>query len=160
MRAKTATRIRDAIRRKMRLQRRTISPQRDFPENFFIAKKRDSESAIAVFGRLRRLAVADACCIYLISRISVMLVVQSLPTILTNADVEFPRVSAIVRIRAVVLSLRAWCARRHRVINTSLSGTLFFLMCWCIRDVVHLDSRVHAATSDHFHSGGQHGQES
>jgi hypothetical protein len=23
-------------------------------------------------------------------------------------------------------------------------------MCWCIRDVVHFDSRVHAATSDHF----------
>ena len=30
-------------------------------------------------------------------------------------------------------------------INTSLSGKLFLLMCWCIRDAVHLDSRVHAA---------------
>ena len=34
-------------------------------------------------------------------------------------------------------------------INTSLSWTLFFLMCWCIRDAVHLDSRVHAAKYSH-----------
>jgi hypothetical protein len=36
-----------------------------------------------------------------------------------------------------------------RNINTSLSGKLFFLMCWCIRDAVHLDSRVHAAKYSH-----------
>ena len=34
-------------------------------------------------------------------------------------------------------------------------------MCWCIRDEVHLDSRVHAAKLSHLTtSGGQHGQES
>ena len=32
-------------------------------------------------------------------------------------------------------------------------------MRWCIRDVVHLDSRVHAAIKPS-HIGGQHGQES
>jgi hypothetical protein len=41
----------------------------------------------------------------------------------------------------------AECARRHLAINTSLSGTLFFLMCWCMREEVHFDSRVHAAIS-------------
>ncbi len=30
-------------------------------------------------------------------------------------------------------------------VNTSLSGKLFFSLCWCIRDDVHLDSRMHAA---------------
>jgi hypothetical protein len=39
----------------------------------------------------------------------------------------------------------AECARRQSGINTSLSGTLFFLMCWCMREEVHFDSRVHAA---------------
>ena len=52
----------------------------------------------------------------------------------------------------------------HRVhaargVNPSLSGKLFFSLCWCIRDVVHLDSRVHAAIKPS-HIGGQHGQES
>jgi hypothetical protein len=32
-----------------------------------------------------------------------------------------------------------------RCVNTSLSQKMFFSVCWCIRDVVHLDSRVHAA---------------
>ena len=44
-------------------------------------------------------------------------------------------------------------------VNTSLSGKLFFSVRWCIRDVVHLDSRVHAAIKPS-HIGGQHGQES
>ena len=34
-------------------------------------------------------------------------------------------------------------------------------MRWCIRDVVHFDSRMHAATKSHLSLlGGQHGQES
>ena len=46
-------------------------------------------------------------------------------------------------------------------VNTSLSRKLFFSTCWCIRDVVHFDSRVHAATKpSHTYIGGQHGQES
>jgi hypothetical protein len=47
--------------------------------------------------------------------------------------------------RDALLSLATLRARPHRCVNTSLSGTLFFSMCWCIRDEVHLDSRVHAA---------------
>jgi len=39
----------------------------------------------------------------------------------------------------------AHCVTGHHCVNTSLSRTLFFSVCWCIRDVVHLDSRVHAA---------------
>ena len=50
-------------------------------------------------------------------------------------------------------------ARTARGVNPSLSGKLFFSLCWCIRDVVHLDSRVHAAIKPS-HIGGQHGQES
>jgi hypothetical protein len=53
--------------------------------------------------------------------------------------------SASSRDRAVVLESRARLAPEHRRVNTSLSGTLFFSMCWCIRDAVHFDSRVHAA---------------
>jgi hypothetical protein len=41
------------------------------------------------------------------------------------------------------------CAHAPPPVNTSLSGTLFFSVCWCIRDVVHLDSRVHAASNSH-----------
>jgi hypothetical protein len=48
----------------------------------------------------------------------------------------------------------AECARRSRGINTSLSGTLFFLMCWCMREEVHFDSRVHAAISQLTYSEG------
>ena len=43
------------------------------------------------------------------------------------------------------LNCAARCVRCHRCVNTSLSGTLFFSVCWCIREVVHIDSRVHAA---------------
>lgn len=53
------------------------------------------------------------------------------------------------------------CALSHCVVNTSLSGKLFFLVRWCIRDVVHLDSRVHEQTKAiSLTLGGQHGQES
>ena len=46
----------------------------------------------------------------------------------------------------VVLTTDARCVLSDRRVNTSLSGTLFFSMCWCIRDAVHFDSRMHAAT--------------
>jgi hypothetical protein len=48
---------------------------------------------------------------------------------------------------ALVLGARGLLAPCN--INTSLSWTLFFSMCWCIRDAVHLDSRVHAAKYSH-----------
>jgi hypothetical protein len=53
------------------------------------------------------------------------------------------------------------CARSRCCVNTSLSGTLFFSERWCIRDVVHLDSRMHEQTKAiSLTLGGQHGQES
>jgi hypothetical protein len=52
---------------------------------------------------------------------------------------------ASARAHFVVASLIARRARTARAVNTSLSGKLFFLVRWCIRDAVHLDSRVHAA---------------
>ena len=55
----------------------------------------------------------------------------------------------------VVLSTGARRALPHPCVNTSLSGTVFFPMCWCIRDVVHFDSRVHAAIKpSHLHQEG------
>jgi hypothetical protein len=58
-------------------------------------------------------------------------------------------------------STSSLCARSHCCVNTSLSRTLFFLVRWCIRDVVHLDSRVHEQTKAiSLTLGGQHGQES
>ena len=50
-------------------------------------------------------------------------------------------------------------ANTHRVrliilVNTSLSGTVFFSTCWCIRDAVHFDSRMHAATKPSHTSEG------
>jgi hypothetical protein len=63
--------------------------------------------------------------------------------------------------RVAALSRIAHCALPLRSVNTSLSWTLFFSMCWCIRDEVHFDSRVHAANSSHLtYIGGQHGEES
>ena len=38
-------------------------------------------------------------------------------------------------------------------VNTSLSRTLFFLVRWCIREGVHLDSRMHAATKPNSSEG-------
>ena len=61
--------------------------------------------------------------------------------------------------RFSVASLLARRAHSARGVNPSLSGKLFFSLCWCIRDVVHLDSRVHAAIKPS-HIGGQHGEES
>jgi hypothetical protein len=68
---------------------------------------------------------------------------------LTNADADGAQVFRIVaRMHRRVVERRASCAPR-RCVNTSLSWTLFFSMCWCIRDAVHLDSRVHAAKYSH-----------
>jgi hypothetical protein len=62
--------------------------------------------------------------------------------------------------RLFVCANEACDAHALCVVNTSLSRTLFFSLCWCIRDEVHLDPRVHAAIKAISHIGGQHGQES
>src|SRR6204780_5801407 len=70
---------------------------------------------------------------------------QPLLLILTFADAGFRAPFASPRQRFVVLSINRPRALSLLRVNTSLSGTLFFSMCWCIRDAVHFDSRVHAA---------------
>jgi hypothetical protein len=56
---------------------------------------------------------------------------------------------ASARMRTIVVMGGVRCAVEHRSVNTSLSRKLFFSVCWCIRDAVHLDSRVHAAKPSH-----------
>jgi hypothetical protein len=70
---------------------------------------------------------------------------QGFPAILTNAGLGRSGVSRIAISTHCIVIAGDLRARSHRCVNTSLSGTLFFSMCWCIRDDVHLDSRVHAA---------------
>jgi hypothetical protein len=62
--------------------------------------------------------------------------------------------------RLNTLSIEARAGHAPGCVNTSLSWTLFFSLRWCIRDEVHLDSRVHAANKLSHYLGGQHGQES
>jgi hypothetical protein len=67
-----------------------------------------------------------------------------------GALVASPQAPSIVgrhQVRRALATLR---------VNTSLSRTLFFLVRWCIRVEVHLDSRVHIATKP-THTGGHHG---
>src|ERR1035437_8074710 len=71
----------------------------------------------------------------------------------------FAALLASLRGCIVVLPVSVRCAFLYMRGNTSLSRTVFFSMRWCIRDVVHLDSRVHAAIKPSHTSGGQHGQE-
>ena len=82
---------------------------------------------------------------------------KGFPKISTGAAPTFSRAMR----GSIVLSANGM---RHALldldVNTSLSRTLFFSMCWCIREVVHFDSRVHAAIKPSHYSGGQHGQES
>src|SRR5258708_30806709 len=65
--------------------------------------------------------------------------------ILTIDGAGFHAQLAALRECIVVLSMNARSKSSLGHVNTSLSRTLFFSMCWCIRDAVHFDSRVHAA---------------
>ncbi len=62
-----------------------------------------------------------------------------------SAKIGRRRATSCVRLAQLRVELR--CARSPFPVNTSLSGTLFFSVCWCIRDVVHLDPRVHATSN-------------
>jgi hypothetical protein len=54
--------------------------------------------------------------------------------------------------RVAMSSTSSHCALSLCSVNTSLSGKLFFWVRWCIRNVVHFDSRVHAAIKpSHLH---------
>jgi len=67
--------------------------------------------------------------------------------------------SASACARCALSSIEARLSVPHRHVNTSLSGTLFFSTRWCIRNEVHFDSRMHAATKPS-QIGGQYGEES
>jgi len=64
---------------------------------------------------------------------------------LTIVDAVFSRTICIASTWCRHVAVECVRCARQLLINTSLSETLFFWMRWCIRDVVHLDSRVHAA---------------
>jgi hypothetical protein len=93
-------------------------------------------------------------------RIAETIAAQPLSVFRQSFTRDFHAVSAALRACFVVLSIDARGALAQLHGNTSLSRTVFFSMCWCIRDGVHLDSRVHAAIEVISNSGGQHGQES
>jgi len=81
----------------------------------------------------------------LVARISKITAAQWFSSILTFDNVDMSRTFRIARRAhfAIVVSragLARVSARQH-----FLKRTLFFSMRWCIRDDVHLDSRVHAA---------------
>ena len=135
-----------AIRAKNRFWRAAMRRDAVNRENFFIAKNRDSESARGAFRRHRRVASSVECAM-IVGCVNDENACSA--GISCDIDNRKPRVSAPYShrradARRCCRSARATRARSRRV-NTSLSGTLFFSMCWCIRDVVHFDSRVHAA---------------
>jgi len=72
---------------------------------------------------------------------------------------NFRALPARLQKQFVVLIANAHRAMLGLRVNTSLSGTLFFSMRWCIRDAVHFDSRMHAAESHLTTLGGQYGEE-
>ncbi len=132
-----------------------MSRKRAFCKKFFCCKNFDSESLRLARKRLSNARGIDRseiihisnfqkCCNTSVSCIPV----KKSPIALTDLRFKRARVSASHR-----------SSRAARGVNTSLSGKLFFLARWCIRDGVHLDSRVHAAIKPS-HIGGQHGQES
>jgi hypothetical protein len=86
-------------------------------------------------------------------------VAQAFRATLMFARCEFSRTHRRLRKEFVALIANAHRAMWGRRVNTSLSGTLFFLGRWCIRDAVHFDSRMHAAKSHLTTLGGQHGEE-
>jgi hypothetical protein len=114
-------------------------------ENFFIAKICDSESTQRPSGRCRRLATTSVADRSIRSPIEEMPAVQPLPSILTFADIEPARVFRFAsRTRRRVVERRVPCALtpvRQRFLK--LDAVFFDVLVYS--NVVHLDSRVHAA---------------
>ena len=123
--------------------RALASPERVKHENFFIAKKPDSESTQRSFRARARLAMKARTHFAFSAQIAKSAAAQAFPAILTIGNADDTCTSCIVR---RTLSQRTPCKRSLRRVNTSLSGTLFFSTRWCIREGVHFDSRMHAAT--------------
>jgi hypothetical protein len=106
----------------------------------------------------------DAVCAWrqsLVSEMQDAIAAQPFPEFLTIAGVEFSRVTRIAHQRVCASSRNAPSSHRHRCVNTSLSGTLFFSMCWCIRKVcISIPECTQRLEPSHLTPGGQHGQES
>jgi hypothetical protein len=84
-----------AIRKKMSARERRTASIQGFPENFFIAKKRDSESARRIFYPAVRLGTMRSRCRSFVSGMQNIAAAQPLLATLTNVDVEFSRVIRI-----------------------------------------------------------------
>jgi hypothetical protein len=131
--------------RRRRFRRAPTRREGDSDENFFIAKHHDSESALSDFcgddqAQLCRWSVDRR-----IRRLQKPLWHSRFLDFRQRIVVPCEVFSASLREETRASPVKAPCALSRPLVNTSLSGTLFFSMCWCIRDAVHLDSRVHAA---------------
>jgi hypothetical protein len=84
-----------AIRKKTAVRERHAAGVQSFPENFFIAKKRDSESARRIFYPAVRLGTMRSRCRSFVSGMQNIAAAQPLLATLTNVDVEFSRVIRI-----------------------------------------------------------------
>jgi hypothetical protein len=149
-----------AIRAKSRFWRAAMRREAVDHENFFIAKNRDSESAQRAFSRPRSVATTSAVRRSFNESMTKMPAAQSLLAILTVGVVGFHAHLASLRECIMVLSMNARSKSALGHVNTSLSRTLFFSMCWCIRDAVHSIPGCTQRLSHLTTLGGQHGQES
>jgi hypothetical protein len=129
-------------------------------ENFFIAKNRDSESAQRAFSRPRSVAMTSTARRSFNESMTEVPAAQWLLAILQPASSDFHAHLASLRECIMVLSMNARSKSALGHVNTSLSRTLFFSMCWCIRDAVHSIPECTQRLSHLTTLGGQHGQES
>jgi hypothetical protein len=142
-----------SIRTKIGAWRLTMSRKRVFCKKFFCCQNHDSESLRLASKRLSDASWGGSQRNRSYSEYREMLQYKCF---LHSCKETVDRACASIRARFGVASMVAHRARTARGVNTSLSGKLFFLSRWCIRDGVHLDSRVHAAIRPS-HIGGQHG---
>ena len=127
-----------------RLQRRArIASKAKIHENNFVAKKPDSELGAALFSAQRRRA---RCCAHQFAMFCVVKEVRIYQRLFSFLITEMFSASCMKALRpcdAIESLVLLRLSHRARCVNTSLSGTLFFLMRWCNPNAVHFDSRVH-----------------
>ncbi|HEY0233838.1 MAG TPA: hypothetical protein VGC86_02110 [Afipia sp.] len=125
--------------------RAAIHAKREIPENNFIAKIRDSESAKSILRGLKRFMRVVGACASFDAAMQDTSTAQWFFEISRQCADGFRAHVARRGTRATLLLRSARAARRALCVNTSLSGKLFFSTCWCNPNAVHFDSRVHAA---------------
>ena len=125
---------RRAIRSRIRFWRATMRREAGERENFFVAKVRDSESARSTFHRPRRRATMSRTHRASDAWLTKTLKAQAIPAKSTIDARGFSRAIGVVMptLYRVVERLASFALVSR--VNTSLSRTLFFSMCWCIRD--------------------------